>query len=177
LQSKVFLEGLYKGEHLSAREIARLAGASRSTVLEAVDRFGVPRNENGHKRTGHVPFGLDYLNHQLVKNSAEQAAIRMMRQYKAGGLSLREIAGNLSQRLIPTKKNGIWQANTVRGHLPVRDTGSSSPDLRSRWSLSGIGLGRLRVAAPQPPCWGAALEEGQRRAARMPRVSGPGGRD
>jgi hypothetical protein len=49
-----------------------------------------------------------------VKNGAEQAAIRMMRQYQAGGLSLREIAGNLNQMLNPTKQNGVWQANTVR---------------------------------------------------------------
>ena len=49
-----------------------------------------------------------------MKNGTEQAAIRMMRQYKAGGLSLREIAGNLNLKLIPTKQNGIWQANTVR---------------------------------------------------------------
>jgi hypothetical protein len=49
-----------------------------------------------------------------VKNSAEQATIRMMRQYRAGELYLREIAGNLNKRLIPTKKNTIWQANPVR---------------------------------------------------------------
>ena len=83
-------------------------------MLEALDRFGIPRNGNGRKRTGHLPFGFDYLNHQLVKNGAEQAAIRMMRQYRAGGLSLREIAGNLNLKLIPTKQNGVWQANTVR---------------------------------------------------------------
>ena len=40
--------------------------------------------------------------------------ITITRQYLAGGLSLREIAGNLNQKLIPTKQNGIWQANTVR---------------------------------------------------------------
>ena len=117
LRSKGFLEGLYTGEHLSAREIARMAGANRSTVLEALARFGIPRNGNGYKRTGHVPFGFAYLNHQLVKNGTEQAAIRMMRQYRAGGLSLREIAGSLNQRLVPTKNTGIWQANTVRGIL------------------------------------------------------------
>jgi hypothetical protein len=41
----------------------------------------------------------------------------MMRQYRAGGMSLREIAGNLNLKLIPTKQNGVWQANTVRGIL------------------------------------------------------------
>jgi hypothetical protein len=115
LRSKGALEALYRRKHLSAREISRLAGASRAGVLGALDRFGIP--ETGHKRIGPLPFGFDYLNHQLVKNGAEQAAIRMMRQYRAGGMSLREIAGNLNQKLVPTKQNGVWQANTVRGIL------------------------------------------------------------
>ena len=38
----------------------------------------------------------------------------MMRQYRAGGLSLRKITGNLNLKVIPTKQNGVWQANTVR---------------------------------------------------------------
>ena len=114
LRSKGSLEGLYTGEHLSTCEIARLAGASRSTVLEALDRFGIPKNGNWHKRTGHLPFGFDYIDHQLRKNSTEQATIRMMRQYRAGGLSLREIADDLNLKLTPTKQSGIWQANTVR---------------------------------------------------------------
>jgi hypothetical protein len=38
----------------------------------------------------------------------------MMGQYRAGGLSLREIPDNLNTKLIPTKQNGIWQANTMR---------------------------------------------------------------
>ncbi len=83
-------------------------------VLEALDRFGIPQNGNGHKRTGHLPFGFNFLNYKLVKNKAEQDAIRMMRQYRVGGRSLREIAGELNQRLTPTKNNGVWQANTVR---------------------------------------------------------------
>lgn len=117
LRSKSALEGLYRHERLSARKISRLAGASRAGVLGALDRFGIPKNGNGHKRTGHVPFGFDYLNYRLLKNKAEQDVIRMMRQYRVGGLSLRKIAGNLNQRLVPTKNNGIWQANTVRGIL------------------------------------------------------------
>lgn len=114
LRSKSALERLAGGEHLSAREIERLLGASHAGVLEALDRYGIARNGNGRKRTGQLPFGFDHLDHQLVKNGAEQAAIRMMRQYRSGGLSLREIAGNLNLKLIPTKQNGIWQANTVR---------------------------------------------------------------
>jgi len=114
LRSKGALEALYRRKHLSAREIERVLDASHAGVLEALDRFGIPRNGNGHTRTGHLPFGFDFPNHQPVKNGAEQMAIRMMRQCRAGGLTLREIADRLNLKLIPTKQNGIWQANTVR---------------------------------------------------------------
>ena len=114
LRSKSALEGFYTHERMSAREISRLVGSSRSAVLDALDRFGISQNGNGHKRTGHLPFGFDYLNHQLVKNGAEQAAIRMIQEYRAGGLSLREIVGVLNRAAIPTKQNGAWQANSVR---------------------------------------------------------------
>ena len=86
-------------------------------MLDALDRFSIHQNEDARRRIGPLPFGFDCLNHQLVKNGAEQTTIRMMRQYRAGGMSLREIAGNLNLKLIPTKQNGVWQANTVRGIL------------------------------------------------------------
>ena len=87
---------------------------SHSTVLAALSRFDIPLNGNGHKRPGQIPFGFDYIDYQLVKNRAEQDIIRMIREYRAGGLSLRQIANQLNQRLIPTKNSGIWQANTVK---------------------------------------------------------------
>jgi hypothetical protein len=105
LRSKAVLERLYKREHVSAREISRLAGASRSGVLNALDRFSIPRDNARPARTGHLLFGFEYVNHQLVKNEAEQAAIRRMRQYRTVGLSLREIAGNLNLKLISTKQS------------------------------------------------------------------------
>ena len=117
LRSKAALERLYTREQLSAREISRLAVASRSGVLKALDRFSVLREKDRPARTGHLPFGFDYINHQLVKNDTEQAAIHVMREHRAAGLSLREIVGVLNRSIVPTKQNGAWQANTVRGIL------------------------------------------------------------
>jgi hypothetical protein len=87
---------------------------SRSTALAALKRCGIPKN--GHNRThpGQLPFGYDYKGYRLVENKAEQGVIRLIRQGWAGGLSLRQIAGQLNQCLVPTKSNGSWQANTVR---------------------------------------------------------------
>lgn len=82
-----------------ASVIDRLLGVCHAGVLGALDRFAVPRNGNGRKRTGQLPFGFDYLNYQLVENGAEQAAIRMIRRERADGLSLRRMAGNLNKML------------------------------------------------------------------------------
>jgi len=114
LRSQSYMEQLYTGRHLSVREIATLTDLSHSVVLAAMDRFGIPQNGNGQKRPGQIPFGFEYTDYQLVESKAEQGVIRMIRQYRAGGLSLRQIAGRLNQRLVPTKNGGIWQANTVR---------------------------------------------------------------
>ena len=114
LRSRGALERLYSRERLSARENSRLAGASRSGVLNALDRFGIPLDKDRPARTGHVPFGFDFLNHRLVANNSERATIRMMQKERADGLSLREIVGLLNRAIIPTKQNGAWQANTVR---------------------------------------------------------------
>jgi hypothetical protein len=73
LRGKGAPEALYTREHLSAREVSRIAGASRSGVLKALDRFSIPRSEDTRRRIGPLCFGFDYLDHQLVKNGAEQA--------------------------------------------------------------------------------------------------------
>ena len=114
LRSKSYLAQLYTGRHLSARQISRLTEVSRSTALGALGRFGIPKNGHGRTHPGQLPFGYDYQSYRLVKNQAEQGVIRLMRQGRADGLSLRQIAGQLNQRLVPSKSNGVWQANTVR---------------------------------------------------------------
>ena len=114
LRSKSYLAQLYDGRHLSARQIARLTEVSRSTAFAALKRCNIPKNGRNRTHPGQLPFGYDYQNYRLVKNQAEQGVIRLIRQGRAGGLSLRQIAGQLNQRLILSKDGGSWQANTVR---------------------------------------------------------------
>ena len=108
---------LYTGRHLPARQIARLTELNRSTALGALGRFGILQNGHGRTHPGQLPFGFDYADCRLLKNKTEQGVIRLIRQGRAGGLSLRQIIGQLNQRMAPTKSNGSWLANTVRGIL------------------------------------------------------------
>ena len=109
------LASLHEGSSLSARQIAARLGVSHSAVLMALGRLGIacgaPRN--GHALRGRVPFGWDIQDARLVKNGAEQQVIRLIRQLQGSGESLNAIAHELNRRLVPTKKAGIWQANTV----------------------------------------------------------------
>ena len=50
----------------------------------------------------------------MVKNRVEQGVIRLMGKARAAGLSPRQIAGQLNERLVPSKDGGTWQSNTVR---------------------------------------------------------------
>ena len=40
-------------------------------MLNALNRFSIPRNKDVRRRVGPLRFGFDYINHQLVKNEAE----------------------------------------------------------------------------------------------------------
>jgi hypothetical protein len=79
LRSRSYLAQLYASRHLSARQIARLTGVSRSTALAALGRSGNPKNSHGHTHPGQLPRGYDYQNYRLVKNQAEQDVIRLIR--------------------------------------------------------------------------------------------------
>ena len=105
---------MYKREKLSVREIARVTETSHSTILCALAKMGIEQNGNGHKRMGQIPFGYEYKDFKLIKSKEEQGVIRMIRQYRMNGLSLRKIAEKLNQKLVPTKNYGVWQANTVK---------------------------------------------------------------
>jgi hypothetical protein len=86
-------------------------------VLAALSRCGIPKNGRNRTHPGQLLFGYDYKGYRLVENTAEQDVIRLMGQARAVGLSLRQIASQLNQRLVPTKSSGTWQANTVKGIL------------------------------------------------------------
>jgi len=68
-------------------------------VIECLRRLSI-HSKGARKRViyqGQIPFGYNYRNGKL----------------RASGLSFRGIARELNKRLVPTKKNGIWQAATV----------------------------------------------------------------
>ena len=72
------------------------------------------------ERIGTIPFGFDLSEGgvTLVENDAEQATIKVIHELRSRGLSLRDIATELSERKHLTKKgNSKWTHTTVKSIL------------------------------------------------------------
>lgn len=114
VQSKQHLKALVK-QHLSSREIGQELNISHQAVLSAIGKFDLNSSDGSAQlRPGQIPFGWDYVDYQLKKNREEQEVIRIIKQLKSSGFSLRGISSELNKQLVPTKNNGIWHANTVK---------------------------------------------------------------
>jgi site-specific DNA recombinase len=61
----------------------------------------------------HTPYGFQRVGERLIPDPKEQEIAIEVRQMRASGNSLREIAGRLNERGIPSKQGGSWYASTV----------------------------------------------------------------
>jgi site-specific DNA recombinase len=68
------------------------------------------------ERCGKVRFGHDLAEdgRTLVDNPREQAAIRLMREWRAEGRTYRDLVKLLDDLGIETKEGGIWRPQTIR---------------------------------------------------------------
>ena len=88
-----------------------LQDASAERTKEALQHM----IRNG-QRVGKVRFGFDLADDgvSLVANAAEQRTIALMREMRAAGLSLQQIADSLSARAIQTKEGNVqWRHTAV----------------------------------------------------------------
>jgi site-specific DNA recombinase len=115
LKNRAYIQRLYRDEKLSSRSIGRRIGAAQSTVSDALHRHRLTDEaREPNKRPQQVPFGFDYKKGKFVPNPTEQQVIRMIRQLRTDGLSLRDIAANLNRKLIATKRSGVWDHSMIQ---------------------------------------------------------------
>lgn len=71
----------------------------------------------------HIPFGYDLApdGESLRANDTERQAIAMMRQMRASGHSLWQIANYLERNAVKTKRGAKWSASAVRAILIRED--------------------------------------------------------
>jgi DNA invertase Pin-like site-specific DNA recombinase len=101
------------------RMLAVLAEFERDQIRERT-KMAMTHKKAFHERVGTIPFGFDLSQDgvTLVENDAEQSTIKVIHELRTRGLSLRDIATELSERKHLTKKgNSKWTHTTVKSIL------------------------------------------------------------
>lgn len=97
------------------RMLAVLAEFERDQISERTTTAMRHMRAQG-RRVGAVPFGFDLAEdgETLTPNQGEQVALALIREARAAGASLRQIAAELGARGIRPKNGGEWKPETVR---------------------------------------------------------------
>lgn len=96
------------------RLLSSLAEFERDQIAERTKAALSHKKAKG-ERVGSIPFGYDLAADgiNLVPNAGQQEALELIAELRAAGLSLRQIAAELTNRCIPTKKGNAWQAASI----------------------------------------------------------------
>jgi site-specific DNA recombinase len=97
------------------RMLAVMAEFERDQVSERTT-MALRHKQSKGERVGTVPYGFDLAKDgkMLIENAFEQGVIAEIHTLRAKGYTYRDIAVELEQRRIPTKKGNKWQAATIR---------------------------------------------------------------
>ena len=127
-KDKSFLEQKYVKEGRSIAQIAAEILSSKSTVRDALVKFGFKLREQGKPglRPAQVPYGYRMADGLIVQHLGEQRVIVSVKKMIDGGLSYRKVCEFLTSIGVPTKNKGkSWQPEMIR-RLLKRGTSSSA---------------------------------------------------
>lgn len=98
------------------RMLAVLAEFERDQISERTTTAMRFKAKQGQRISSRIPFGFNLAGDgsSLVRNEAEQDAIQVVNGLRGRGLSLREIARELTSRGIPTKCGKPWTHSSVQ---------------------------------------------------------------
>jgi hypothetical protein len=124
-RNESFLRQKYLSEGLSTKQIAGLIFSARSTVVSALERYGIPLRDADQSpwyRRGQLGFGKRVVNGRVMVNQREVDTIEHMRDLHGKGFSYWKIAEILNAMGVPTKsRRAKWQAATVMKILKAAD--------------------------------------------------------
>lgn len=98
------------------RMLAVMAEFERDQVSERTRMAMAHLRQQGRRISGKVPFGFDDNGDgNLIENATEQAALKLIAELHADGLSLRKIAAELTARNVQTKTGAKWSPKVIAG--------------------------------------------------------------
>ncbi len=113
---KIVLHQKYIVECLSIRQIAREFSSSKEAVRVGLIRAGITLRDahNPHGRQSQAKYGERRVHGTVVEFKKEEKVVKAVKQMREQGLSLRQIAKNLSAMGISTKCDGMkWHPEMI----------------------------------------------------------------
>ena len=101
------------------RMLAVMAEFEKDQISERT-KMAMQHMRSKNERVGTIPYGFDLSSDgvTLSENAGEQATIKTIQELRSRGVSLRDIADNLTRNNHPTKKGrGKWSHMTVKSIL------------------------------------------------------------
>ncbi len=89
----------------------------REAIGERTSEALAVMRSNGRRISRHAPYGYRLNSQGWVEDEREQRAIRLMRQLRADGLSLRQIAAELDQQGHHNRRGHRLSAQTIANVL------------------------------------------------------------
>jgi site-specific DNA recombinase len=83
-----------------------------TTRLRIIQNFAY-RKKNG-KTCSPPQYGWDNIDGNVVQNEKEQEILSLIKEYKAQGMTLKEIAAQLNEAGYKAKKGGLWQFSVIK---------------------------------------------------------------
>ena len=101
------------------RMLAVMAEFEKDQISERT-KMAMAHKKSKSERVGTIPYGFDLSSDgvTLTENAVEQATIKVIQELRSRGVSLRDIASELTSNNHPTKKGtGKWSHMTVKSIL------------------------------------------------------------
>lgn len=86
----------------------------RKQINRKLSDARIKKSDGGGYAGGYLPYGYDVLKGKLIVNKEEADVVRQIFAYRREGYSLRRIVDELNAKGVPTKRNGKWNAESVR---------------------------------------------------------------
>lgn len=101
------------------RMLAIMSEFERDQISERTKAAMAHLRRQGHRVSRHIPYGFTLSDDgsTLTHHSAEQHGLARIRTLRLEGLSLRQIAAELTRAKIPTKTGRAWTAKVIHNLL------------------------------------------------------------
>lgn len=113
-------------EALLMRSIINAFSMYERALIRARTRAALAAKKRRGEVVGTVAYGYRRTGALVVADEREQEIVRVVGELRAAGLSLREIAGELTRRGFTTRRGGRWFPETVRSILATTPYGVTS---------------------------------------------------